>query len=142
MQEPDTHNSRREAEITGDRKVLTLRTLTDREVPLRSAVSGSIGDMPSAVHQWLDGEVSERKARRADPDNVAFWNRVTAETSRRSRKHTPAFMTERIMAVLPAKRPSRMQFLFKTFRVTPATVVATAAGLLAAGAYVGKMFLR
>ena len=143
MQErPDTHHSRRDTEPTGERKVLTLRLLTDREVPLPSAVSASIGDMPNAVHQWLDGEVSERAAVRADVNNVDFWNRINTETSRRSRMATPALMSERIMAVLPPKKPSRLQTLFKSFHVTPLTAAAAAAGLLAAGAYVGKMFLR
>ena len=142
MQVPDTHNSGRDAEQTGDRKVLPIRLLTDREVPLRGAVSATVDDMPTAVHQWLDGEISERKARRADHDNVEFWNRVGVETGRRSRLHTPAFMTERIMAVLPAKRPSRFKLMITTFRITPVTAVVSAAGLLAAGAYAGKLFFR
>ena len=143
MQErPDTHNSRRDVEINGERRVLTLRPLiTDREVPLPSAVSASIGDMPSALHQWLDGEVSERAARRADDNNVEFWNRISAETSRRSHMQTPAMLADRIMAVLPDKKPKVTQALYKTFHLSPMTIAAAAVGLIAAGVYIGKWFL-
>lgn len=143
LERPDAHDGRRDADQDAKpRKVLTIRPLTDREVPIQSVASASIGDMPVAVHQWLDGDVSERSARRADNENVEFWSRIATETSRRSRMTTPAQFSQRVMAVLPEKTPSRAHSLMRQFRITPVTAIATAISLLAAGAFAGKIFLR
>ena len=101
----DVHQNRADAELNQDsRKIVILRPLIDREVPLPNAASQSIGDMPVVVQQWLDGDIAERIARRSDDSSVEFWNKISAETSRRRRMETPALMSERVMAVLPKKQ--------------------------------------
>lgn len=133
----------RNADLNSEyRKVLTLRPMTDREVPLTGAASMSISDVPSEVHQWLDGDISERAARRVDSRNVDLWSRIDAETSRRRRLETPAHLSQRVMAVLPSKAPSRFELLFRPFRVTPVTAAAVGAGLLAVGAFAARVLFH
>ena len=51
----DVHQNRTAADLNQEpRKVVTLRPLIDREVPLPSAAPHSMGDMPVVVQQWLD----------------------------------------------------------------------------------------
>lgn len=138
----DALPSRADAEIKEERKILTLRPLIDREVPIAKAASQSIGDMPVAVHQWLDGDVSERIARRADDESVELWNRIAQEAGSRRRMETPAHVSSRIMAVLPKKAPSRAEALFNPFRLKPVTAMASAAALVAAGVAVGEWLLH
>lgn len=139
----DAPTNRDDAELNRDhRKVLTLRPLIDREVPLSGAMEQPMGDMPAVVQQWLDGKVAERIARRSDDASVELWNRIAQETRRRNRMETPAYMSGRIMAVLPKKSPSKTEALFRPFGVRPVTVIASAAGLLAAGIAVGEWLLH
>ncbi|GEM_PF-1894328 len=139
----DAPTNRADAELNRDQpKVLTLRPLIDREVPLLSAVEQPMGDMPAVVQQWLDGNASERTARRSDDGSVELWNRIAEETRRRNRMETPAYMSGRIMAVLPKKAPSKTAALFRPFGVKPATVMASGAGLLAAGIALGEWLLH
>ncbi|MEO7999472.1 MAG: hypothetical protein ABI852_18620 [Gemmatimonadaceae bacterium] len=116
--------------------------MIDREVPLPNATSESLGDMPMVVQQWLDGKVSERQARRADDEAVEFWNRIQTETSRRSRMETPALMSERIMAVLPKKQPSRAEVLFRPFGMRPLTAIVCGGALMTAGVAFGEWLLH
>ena len=66
---------------------------TDREVPLASR------ELPNAVHAWLDGEASPESLAGAERE-VALWNRINAETGRRSRMVTPAHVPAQILAKL------------------------------------------
>ena len=139
----DVHPNRAAAELNQEpRKVVTLRPLIDREVPLPDAASGSIGDMPVAVQQWLDGDISERSARRSDDNSVEFWNKISAETSRRRRLETPALMSERVMAVLPRKGSKPADLLFQRFKISRVAAVFAALAFVAAGVFVGEYFLH
>ncbi|MEO7363434.1 MAG: hypothetical protein ABI120_24080 [Gemmatimonadaceae bacterium] len=121
---------------------MTLRPLIDREVPLPNAASQSIGDMPVAVQQWLDGDIAERIARRSDDSSVEFWNKISAETSRRRRMETPALMSERVMAVLPKKQSKPADLLFHRFKISRAAAVLAALAFVAAGVFAGEYFLH
>jgi hypothetical protein len=110
-------------------------SLADREVSLQGD-----GHPALAVQQWLDGEVSEAAARRANGSEVELWTRITEETERRRRMVTPAPMVERLMAAIPASRPAAPQPWWQ--RPAPFnTALAVAGGtvLLAAGAALGLM---
>lgn len=148
LERHDAQSDRADAELNRDQpRIHTLRLLTDREVPLPSAPSASVGDtplgeMPVIVQQWLDGDIAERIARRADDSSVELWNRIAAETIRRHRVETPALMSDRIMAVLPQKAPSRAEALRRPFGVRPVTAIVCALGLLAAGVAAGEWLLH
>ena len=148
LERHDAQTDRAAAELNRDQpRIHTLRLLTDREVPLPSAPSASVGDtplgeMPVVVQQWLDGDIAERIARRADDNSVELWNRITVEASRRSRVETPALMSDRIMAVLPKKTPSRAEVLFRPFGLRPVTAIASALALLAGGVMAGEWLLH
>jgi hypothetical protein len=139
----EARSNRADAELNQDqRKVLTLRPMIDREVPVRKAAAESVGDMPVVVQRWLDGDVAERIARRTDDSSVEFWNRISEETSRRRRMETPAMMSERVMAVLPKKKAATSDLLFQRFKITPAVAIIAAMTMVAAGVLVGEYLLH
>lgn len=139
----DVHQNRTAAELNQEpRKVVTLRPLIDREVPLQNAASQSIGDMPVVVQQWLDGDIAERIARRSDDSSVEFWNKISAETTRRRRMETPAMMSERVMAVLPRKQSKSADLLFQRFKISRVVAMVAALAFVAAGVFVGEYFLH
>lgn len=144
MPEPrDARQSRIDAELNSDqRKVVSLRPLIDREVPLPKASSQPIGDMPVVVQQWLDGDVAERIARRSDDSSVELWNKISAETSRRRRMETPALMSERVMAVLPKKKSAPTDLLFQRFKLSPVVAIVAAAAFVVAGVALGEYLLH
>ncbi|MDF1501669.1 hypothetical protein [Roseisolibacter sp. H3M3-2] len=110
-------------------------SLADREV----ALNGD-GHPALAVQQWLDGEVSEAAARRANGRDVELWSRITEETERRRRMVTPSPVVERLMAAIPATRPAAPQSWWQRpapFNTALAVVGGTV--LLAAGAALGLM---
>jgi len=119
------------------------RPMVDREVPLPGA-----GDESAvAVHQWLDGDLTEADARRGDAKAVEFWSRMAPETERRRRMTTPAHVAGSIMAALPDREvvmhavtadamPSR------TTGAAKSTAVVIGAGFFTLGVVVGKMFSR
>ena len=123
------------------------RPLADREVPLPGSLTAADGTAV-AINQWLDGDVTEADARRADSKQVELWNRIAGETERRKRMVTPAYVAANIMAALPEKR-IEMQTATATSRATAGaaverglsmnTVVAIGAGLFALGLVVGKL---
>ncbi|MGV3708404.1 MAG: hypothetical protein ACO1Q7_06145 [Gemmatimonas sp.] len=139
----EARSTRADAEQNRDqRKVLTLRPMIDREVPVRTAAAESIGDMPVVVQQWLDGDVAERTARRTDDSSVDIWNKISVETARRRRMETPALMSERVMAVLPKKKAAPTDLLFQRFKITPAVAIIAAMSMVAAGVLVGEYLLH
>lgn len=139
----EAHINRADAEQNREpRKVLTLRPLIDREVPLSNTAKESISDMPMAVQQWLDGDIAERHARRSDDASVEFWNKINIETGRRRRLQTPAMMSERVMAVLPKKQARPTDMLFQRFKVSPAAALGAAVACVAAGIAAAEYFLH
>ena len=123
------------------------RPLADREVPLPGSMTAADG-AAVAINQWLDGEVTEADARRADSKQVELWNRIASETERRKRMVTPAYVAANIMAALPEKRIEAQATTANTLATSVVgaehglsmnTVVAIGAGLFALGLVVGKL---
>jgi hypothetical protein len=122
------------------------RPLADREVPLPGAADAR---MTPAVQQWLDGDLPEAAARRADERQVEFWARVSDETERRRRMVTPAHVPQRIMDALPARSAplstatatvsAATSIVAGRLALSPAMAAAVAAGLLALGFLIGRL---
>ena len=141
------HKEHRDA--VGDRPQ-AARPLADREVPLPGSTAATDG-AALVINHWLDGDVTEADAHRADSKQVDMWKLVTAETDRRKRITTPAHVAANIMAALPEKQTQTL--------ATPATVTAEmsnveterglsvnmaaaiGAGLFAIGLAIGKLVL-
>jgi hypothetical protein len=140
-------------DTAGDRPA-TDRPLADREVPL-PGMAASEDPSVIAIHQWLDGELTEADARRADAKQVAMWNRIAVETDQRRRMATPAHVAANIMAALPAKEATKHVVVEAAKATSTATFTeaAPAAGMsmttvfivgtamLALGVVVGKVLL-
>jgi hypothetical protein len=138
------------------------RPLMDREVPL-PGMAASNDPAVLAIHQWLDGDLSEADARRADAKQVALWSRISTETDQRRRMATPTHVAANIMAALPATASTTrvaadaakaMSAVTSTTTSTAAVnhaaqaagmsmpaVAAIGAALFAVGIAVGKLFL-
>jgi hypothetical protein len=108
--------------------------MADREIPLG-------GGHPSLlVQQWLDGEVSESAARRAEAHDVELWQRINEEAERRRRMVTPAPVLDRIMAAIPQAAPVEpIGFWKRSVSVSAYGAMIAAAGLLALGVVVGTL---
>jgi hypothetical protein len=158
LNQNEAHNDRNDLghdmphrDAAGDRPD---RPLADREVPL-PGMAASEDPSVLAIHQWLDGELSEADARRADAKQVAMWNRVAVETDQRRRMATPAHVAANIMAALPAKDVTKNVVVeaakatsTATFTeaaqsagMTMGTVMMVGAAMLALGIVVGKVLL-
>ena len=133
-------------DAAGDRPQ-TDRPLADREVPLPGSMTAADG-AAVAINQWLDGDVTEADARRADGKQVELWNRIASETERRKRMVTPAYVAANIMAALPEKRIEAQTTTANALATSVVgaerglsmnTVVAIGAGLFALGLVVGKL---
>ncbi|HSQ29531.1 MAG TPA: hypothetical protein VLN49_06770 [Gemmatimonadaceae bacterium] len=96
-----------------------------------------------AVHAWLDGELPEASARKADGGHdVEFWKQIGVEVERRRRMQTPAYVQARIMDALPQTAPSVITpWWRREFVVTPGAAVATAAALIVAAAAVTAVLI-
>lgn len=111
--------------------------LTDREVPLETA------RLSAAMHAWLDGDAPEASVQASDASakQVELWKHIAAETDRRRHMATPVHVQQRIMASLPelapVAAPATQTWYGRTLNLSPAAMVATAAGLIAAGAAIG-----
>jgi hypothetical protein len=66
----------------------------DREVAMPTA------DLPSAVHAWLDGDTVTEATLSGAERELALWKRISAETGRRRRMVTPAYVSAQILAKL------------------------------------------
>ena len=111
-------------------------SVADREVPLDSTRTAP------AVHAWLDGDAPAAAARQGSAREVEFWNRVNAETDRRRHMRTPAHVQARIMGALPESTPRAVtSWWMRPMSMSPAGMIAGAAGLLAAGAAIGYSLL-
>ncbi len=124
------------------------RPLADREVPLPGSFAAPDG-AAVAINQWLDGEVNEADARRANGKQVELWNRIATETERRKRMVTPAYVAANIMAALPETRIEAQTATATSIATAVAAdserglsvnmAVAMGAGLFALGLVVGKL---
>jgi len=119
------------------------RPMADREVPLPGSGDGSA----TAIHQWLDGDLSEADARRGDAKTVEFWSRMTVETERRRRMTTPVHVTGHIMAALPDREVPMVATAgdavsTRANGISKSTAVAIGAGFFTLGVVVGKIFTR
>ena len=122
------------------------RPMADREVPLPGL---SATDDPSmvAIHQWLDGDVAETEARRADDKQVEMWKRINDETEQRRRMVTPAYVAANIMNALPEKHtaPRTTQAESQVLReetqhgISLAKAMAIGAAMLVVGFALGRM---
>jgi len=160
LNQNEAHNDRNDLghdmphrDAAGDRPIAD-RPLADREVPLPGMAAS---DDPSvlAIHQWLDGDLSESDARRADAKQVALWNRIAVDTDQRRRMATPAHVAANIMAALPAKEAAKSVTAEAAKATSTATfadaaqsagmsmpmVLTIGAVLFAVGIVVGKMLL-
>lgn len=160
LNQNEAHNDRNDLghdmphrDAAGDRPFAD-RPLADREVPL-PGMAASEDPSVLAIHQWLDGELTEADARRADAKQVAMWNRIAVETDQRRRMATPAHVAANIMAALPAKDVTKNVVVeaakatsTATFTqaaqsagMTMGTVMMVGAAMLALGIVVGKVLL-
>ncbi len=64
----------------------------DREVPLPTA------DLPSAVHAYLDGDSVKDGSLSGAERELALWKKISAETGRRRRMVTPAYIPAQTLA--------------------------------------------
>jgi len=122
------------------------RPVADREVPLPGL---SAADDPSmvAIHQWLDGDMAETEARRADEKQVEMWKRINGETEQRRRMVTPAYVAANIMNALPEKHtaPRTAQAESQSLRedvqhgISLAKAAAIGAAMLVVGFALGRM---
>ena len=122
------------------------RPLADREVPLPGMAAADDPTMV-AIHQWLDGDLSEVDARRADTKQVDMWTKIAGETEQRRRMTTPTYVAANIMAALPEKQIAKVTATATATNamVAPAAgmstnmVIAVGAGMLALGIALGKL---
>jgi hypothetical protein len=138
-------------DVAGDRPIGD-RPLADREVPVPGSLAAQDGAL-LAINQWLDGDVTEADARRADNKQVDMWKLVATETERRKRMVTPAYVAANIMAALPDKAAATQTAAALAASTTPSKAVAAdnerglsmnaavaiGAGLFALGLLVGKL---
>jgi hypothetical protein len=119
------------------------RPAADREVPLDAHARA---DAKDTINKWLDGEVSESVARRADSRQVEFWAAVGAQAEQRRRMTTPAYMTEAIMSALPEKQADRATMTTThgdaRLSLTPVSAAVAAAGFTALGVLIGRVIGR
>ena len=99
----------------------------DREVPLPTAPGHA------TLHDWLDGEVEQARARDAEGSSqVELWNRINAETQMLRSRTTPVHVQKAIMSALPDEAPATSGSVTGRSAVTPLVIFIGAA--VAAGA--------
>ena len=116
------------------------RPVADREVPL---VRQS-GAFSATMHQWLDGELPEAAARRADSgSDVEFWRRMNGELAERRHMRTPAYLEAQIMSALPDRAPGVITPWWRREMVlSPVAIVGGAAALVALTAVATAVLTR
>jgi hypothetical protein len=112
----------------------TRQPMADREVPLLQPAERRLSD---AVHAWLDGELPESAARKADSKDVDFWKQLDEETSRRRHMRTPAQVQARIVASIPEGVPAVIRPWYeRELVITPATAIRAGATVLVLAALI------
>jgi hypothetical protein len=117
------------------------RPLPDREVPLLQPTERQLS---AAVHAWLDGELPEAAARKADGGkDVDFWKKIEEESARRRHMRTPATVQARIIASMPEGIPTVVRPWYRReFILTPKVALTAAAAIVvAASAITAAIFL-
>jgi hypothetical protein len=124
----------RRSDVGGAPSPRSMPPMADREIPLD-------GGHPSLlVQQWLDGEISETAARRAEAQDVELWQRINEEAERRRRMVTPAPVLDRIMAAIPQAAPVEpIGFWRRSVSLSTYGAMIAAAALLALGVVVGTL---
>ncbi len=105
--------------------------LTDREVPLTG------GGGHGVLHDWLDGEVEQARAREAEGGpQVELWTKINAESEMLRRRTTPMHVQKAIMSALPDEAPdTRTSRLQKRTGMSPVVIAVIAAAVLAGGVF-------
>jgi hypothetical protein len=107
----------------------------DREVPLPTAPGHA------ALHDWLDGEVEQSRARDAEGSSqVELWNRINAETQMLRNRTTPVHVQKAIMSALPNETPSAATSVISGTAMSRKTIFLIAAVAAAAAAFAAGMF--
>jgi len=112
--------------------------MADREVPLQHEA------FAPALHQWLDGEISESAARESvAARDIEFWQRIGRQTAVRAQVRAPEGSLDRIMRALPDTTPVEVaNWWRRPMPISPATFALLTIGLLALGLVVGAAALR
>ena len=99
----------------------------DREVPLSSVPDHA------ALHDWLDGEIEQSRARDAEgTPQIDLWTRINAETEMLRRRTTPIYVQKAIMSALPDETPSASRGLWTRATKSRKTVLVVSAAVAAA----------
>ncbi len=106
--------------------------LMDREVPLPAASGNAV------LHDWLDGEVEQARARDEGGKQVDLWNKINAETRMLRSRSTPVHVQKAIMSALPDEAPATSRMTSPKTAMSRKTMfiigaVAAFAAALAAG---------
>jgi hypothetical protein len=108
--------------------------MADREVPLLQPAERRLSD---AVQAWLDGDLPESAARKADSKDVDFWKQLDEETSRRRHMQTPAQVQARIIASIPEGLPTVIRPWYqRELVITPAIAIRAGATVLVVAALI------
>jgi hypothetical protein len=107
----------------------------DREVPLPTAPGHA------ALHDWLDGEVEQSRARDAEGNlQVDLWNRINAETQMLRSRTTPVHVQKAIMSALPDETPSTTAAVMRRTGMSPKFLFIVAAVAAFAAAFAAGLF--
>lgn len=107
----------------------------DREVPLPTAPGRA------ALHDWLDGEVEQARARDAEGNlKVELWNRINAETQMLRSRTTPVHVQKAIMSALPDEAPSASAGVLRRAGLRPKFLLIVAAAAAVAAAFAAGLF--
>lgn len=107
----------------------------DREVPLPTAPGHA------ALHDWLDGEVEQSRARDAEGNlQVDLWNRINAETQMLRSRTTPVHVQKAIMSALPDEAPSTSAAVMRRTALSPRFLFIVAAATAVGAAFAAGLF--
>jgi hypothetical protein len=122
------------------RQANDARPVSDREVPLLQPDERRLS---AAVHAWLDGDLSEAAARKAEGGkDVDFWKRLEDESARRRHMRTPTTVQARIIASIPEGVPTIVRPWYRRELVlTPRVVIVTATALVVAASAITAAFV-
>lgn len=95
MQDPlENRDAAREPAVESRTAQQAEPLATDREVTPPGT------ELPSAVHAYLDGDAVAEQSLDAAQRELDLWKRINAETGRRRRMVTPAYLPAQILAKL------------------------------------------
>jgi hypothetical protein len=136
----DLHSDGRDDGRKRDRSGLSQRPMADREVPIGPRSS----TIPAAVHAWLDGESTEREARRAGwSRDVDFWRRLDDDLASRRGMTTPRNLGAQIMSAIPTRLPQSIDpWWRRDLVVTPQHVLVAVVALVAIAVLATALLLR